>query len=157
MYLYQHVLVSVPLSEVPPKHAERTLQELMRTLSVLVRNWCVPWAYSSGTDAYPERTRQELMRTLSVLVRNWCVPWAYSSGTDGYPEHMQHHLTGMRTAQHRRKNSKFKKGPFKPFWAYALGTGACTQRVRQDLTRALRRRITDTSSLNWNINESVGK
>ncbi len=72
-------------------HAERAHQELMRALSIRVRNWCVHWAYASGTntctersplktwwayasgtDAYPEHTGQELMRALSIRVRNWC-------------------------------------------------------------------------------------
>ncbi len=84
----------------------------MRTLSIRVRNWCLLWAYGSGTDACTEHTGQELMRALSIRVRNWfvhwahiwnlkrslqnmlsirvrnwCVPWAYAAGTDAYPEH----------------------------------------------------------------------
>ncbi len=61
--------------------------------SVLVRNWCIRWAYVSGTDAYPENQIwkdtftsnyaehkcKELMRELSVHVRKWCVPLAYAS------------------------------------------------------------------------------
>ncbi len=71
-------------------HAERARQELMRALSIRVRNWCVHWAYASGTNtwterspfktcwayasgthAYPEHTGQELIRALSIRVRNW--------------------------------------------------------------------------------------
>jgi hypothetical protein len=44
---------------VPSKHAEHTHQELMRTrqelmhlLSVHVRNWCIPWVYTSVLYAY---------------------------------------------------------------------------------------------------------
>ncbi len=59
-------------------HAERARQELMRALSIRVRNWCVHWAYASGTNACTERspfktcwayTHKELMRTLSIRVR----------------------------------------------------------------------------------------
>ncbi len=32
------------------KHAQHTHHRLMRTLSIRVRNWCVFWAYASGTD-----------------------------------------------------------------------------------------------------------
>ncbi len=35
-------------------------------LSIRIRDWCVPWAYGSGTDAFAEHTHQELMRMLSV-------------------------------------------------------------------------------------------
>ncbi len=68
-----------------------TGQELMRALSIRVRNRCVHWAYASGTNActgrspfiicwayasgagaYAEHTGRELMRALSVRVRNWC-------------------------------------------------------------------------------------
>jgi len=51
------------LSVVTSKHAEHTCQELMRTLSIRVRNWCD----GSGTDAFAQ------------CVRNWCVPWAFAS------------------------------------------------------------------------------
>jgi hypothetical protein len=71
-------------------HAEHARQELMRALSIRVRNWCVHvhweyvsgsnaclehspcktcWAYTSGTDAYPEHTGQELMQALSACMR----------------------------------------------------------------------------------------
>ncbi len=36
-------------------------QGLQNILIMRVRNWCVHWAYASGTDACTERTRQELM------------------------------------------------------------------------------------------------
>ncbi len=79
--------------------SEHTGQELMCSLSIRVRNWCVPWAYASVSYAYAqhkynnskfekvpskhaEHAIKELMRTLSVCVRNWCVHWAYASGTD---------------------------------------------------------------------------
>jgi hypothetical protein len=48
-------------------------------LSIRIRNWCVPWAYGSGTDACTEPPRQELMRALSPRVRNWCARWACAS------------------------------------------------------------------------------
>ncbi len=41
-------------SAFPSKHAEHTHQELMRTLSIRVRNWCVHWAYASGCLAPPK-------------------------------------------------------------------------------------------------------
>ncbi len=47
-------------SAVPSKHAEHTHQELMRTLSIRVRNWCVQWAYASGTGAHAQRAHQKL-------------------------------------------------------------------------------------------------
>ncbi len=76
----------------------------MRALSIRVRNWCVPWAYASVSDAhaqhahqfsyflnvhfvYPQHARKELMRALSMRVRNWCVRWAYESGTGACTEH----------------------------------------------------------------------
>ncbi len=40
----------------------------MRMLSIRIRNWCVSWAYASGTDANAEHTRQELMRMLSISI-----------------------------------------------------------------------------------------
>ncbi len=105
-----------------PQHARK---ELMRALSMRVRNWCVHWAGASGTDAYAEHTSQELVRalsirirylfvhrahslqknaehthqelmhTLSIRVRNWCIRWAYESGTDLYPEHTHQFLMRM--------------------------------------------------------------
>ncbi len=79
------------VQELMHTHAERARQELMRALSRRIRNWCVHWAYASGTnvctelspfktcwayasetDAYPEHTGQELIRALSMRVRNWC-------------------------------------------------------------------------------------
>jgi hypothetical protein len=74
-------------------HAERARQELMRALSLRVRNWCVHWAYASCTNVCTEgspfkhaeqHTHQFRMRTLSkvsIRVRNWCVHWAFVSGT----------------------------------------------------------------------------
>ena len=95
-------------------HAEHARQELMRMLSMLVRNWCVCWAYESGTGACTEHTHQvlmraqgaflsenaehthqELMRTLSIRVRNWCVCWAYASVPDAYAQHAHQFLTRM--------------------------------------------------------------
>jgi hypothetical protein len=77
----------------------------VRILSIGVRNWCVRWAYASGTDAYPEHTHhfltsmlsskiekvlsnhaehtcKEMMRALNVNVRNWFVCWAHQKLTD---------------------------------------------------------------------------
>ncbi len=74
-------------SAVPLKNAH---QELVRTLSIRVRNWREHWAYASVSYAYAqhkrknfkfkkvpskhaEHARKELMRAVSVGVRNWCV------------------------------------------------------------------------------------
>ncbi len=108
-------------------HTEHTSQELMRALSIWVRNWCLLWAYGSGTDAYAEHTGQELMRALiirvrnwfvhwahiwnlkrslqnmlSIPIRNWCVPWAYAPGTDAYAEQTPKEL--MRALSVRVRN-----------------------------------------------------
>ncbi len=59
--------------KVPSKYAEHT--ELMRALRMRVRNWCVPWADASGTDAYAEiadHPRKEMMCTLSILIISLC-------------------------------------------------------------------------------------
>ncbi len=80
-------------------YPEHTGQELMHSLNIRVRNWCVPWAYASVSYEYAqhkhknsifekvsskhaEHTHKELMRALSVHVRNWCVHWACAAGTD---------------------------------------------------------------------------
>ncbi len=97
----------------------------MRTLSIRVGNWCVHWAYASGTDANCEHTGQELMRALSILVRNWCVHWAYESGTDSCTE----------------RTYEIWKGPFKKCWAYASGTSAYPYLPRQQLMRTLSIRL----------------
>ncbi len=90
-------------------YPEHTGQELMRSLSIRVRNWCVPWAYTSVSCAdaqhkhknskfekvpskYAEYVRKELMRALSVHVRNWCMHWAYTSGTDAQAQHAHQNL-----------------------------------------------------------------
>jgi hypothetical protein len=101
-----------------------TCQELVRTLSMRVRNWCTPWAYASVPYAhaqhahqfshfsnihfvYPQHACKELMRALSMCVRNWCVRcWAYESGT----EHTSQELSI------RVRN-----------WAFASGTNLCTE------------------------------
>ena len=81
-------------------YAERARQELMRALSIRVRNWCVHWAYASvtntctecspfktcwayasGTDAYPEHTHEELMRMLSIRISSLRVCSAWFVGT----------------------------------------------------------------------------
>ncbi len=88
-------------SAVPSKHAERTHQGLMRTLSIRVRNWCVRWAYTSGTVAHAECTHQFLTRMHSISVKipnlkgafNPC--WAYASGTDACAEHARKELMRM--------------------------------------------------------------
>ncbi len=74
-------------------------QELIRMLSIQVRNWYVPsWAYESGTDACTERNvlnfKRPLQNMLCIPVRNWggCVHWAYESETDAYAEHKHQKL-----------------------------------------------------------------
>ncbi len=87
----------------PSKNAEHMHQEMMCTLSIRVRNWCIHWTYESGTDAYLEHMHQFLTRMLSISIkilylkrslqsmlskhiRNWCVHWACMSGTDACTE-----------------------------------------------------------------------
>jgi hypothetical protein len=88
-------------SAVPSKHAEHTHKGLMRTLSIRVRNWCVRWAYASGTDAHAEQTHQFLTRMISISVkipnlkRAFKPCWAYASGTDACTEHAREGLMRM--------------------------------------------------------------
>ncbi len=56
----QHKRKNSKLEKIPSKHAGRTRKELMRALSVRVRNWYVHRAYVSGTDACAEHTHQKL-------------------------------------------------------------------------------------------------
>ncbi len=85
-------------------------QELMWALSICIRNWCVRWVYGSGAGACTENKRQELMIKVNACMKFEKVPsklaehisqelirlWAYASVSYVY-------------AQHKRKNSKFKK------------------------------------------------
>jgi hypothetical protein len=153
-------------------HAEHTGQELMRTLSVRVRNWCAPWAYASVPDAhaqhahqfsyfsnvhyvYPQHARKELMRALSMHIRNWCACWACASGTDAHPGHMQQFLTRM-------LSMRFSFRIFQMFilytlsmrvrnwcvhWACASGTDAYAEHTSQELVRALSIRIRCTERI----------
>ncbi len=68
-------------------HAEHTGQELTGTLSMRVRNWCVCWAYKSGTGACTEHTRQGANAWQSAVPSKHAEQRAYTSGTDAYPEH----------------------------------------------------------------------
>ncbi len=67
--------------------AEHTHQELMRMLSIRVKNpnfkrASIPcWAYASGTDACTEHARKELMRILSVRISSLRVCSACASET----------------------------------------------------------------------------
>jgi hypothetical protein len=63
-------------------HAEHVHQELMHALNIRVRNWCVHWAYTSGTNTCTERSP----------FKTSC---AYASGTDTYPEHTSQELMCM--------------------------------------------------------------
>ncbi len=51
-------------------YAQHARKELMHALSMCVKNWCVLWACTVGTDAYTEHTSQELVRALSIHIRN---------------------------------------------------------------------------------------
>jgi hypothetical protein len=90
-------------------YPERTHQELVGSLSIHARNWCVSLAYASVSYAYAqhkhkksrfekvpskhaEHTRKELMRALNERVRNWCVHWTCASGTDACTERMRQEL-----------------------------------------------------------------
>jgi hypothetical protein len=57
------------MSAVPSKQAEHMHQGLMRMLSIRVTNWCIRWAYASGTDAHPEHMHQFLTCMLSIRVK----------------------------------------------------------------------------------------
>ncbi len=50
-------------------HAEHARQELMRLLSIRVKNWCVSWA--CVRVLMPDRA-QSLQNMLSIRIRNWC-------------------------------------------------------------------------------------
>jgi hypothetical protein len=82
-------------------HAEHTRKELMRMLSIRVRNWCVcsacalvPYAYAQyglkvpfqiwNSYAYAEHTRKNLMRMLRVRISSWLVCSANASVPDPY-------------------------------------------------------------------------
>ncbi len=56
---------------------EHPPREPMHTLSILIRNSCVHWAY----------THQELIHTLSMHARNLCICWAYTSLSHACTEH----------------------------------------------------------------------
>ncbi len=70
-------MLSLILRSVHFVYLQHVGKELMRTLSIRVRNWCVRWAYASGImRAGKSRqnmlniyTHQELMHTLSIRVR----------------------------------------------------------------------------------------
>ncbi len=49
---------------------------ILYSLRTRARNWCMHWAYASGTDACTEHAHQELMLT-----------WANESGTGACTEH----------------------------------------------------------------------
>jgi hypothetical protein len=114
-------------------------QELMLAFSIRIRNWCVRWAYESGTDACTEhalRVRYYMHRVHSF---NECE--AYASGTDAYPEHTGQELTvpwasvsvSYTYDQHKHKNSKFEEVPSKK-----------AEHARKKLMRALSVRLAPT-------------
>ncbi len=88
-------------STVPSKYVEHKHQGLIHTLSIRVRNWCIRWAYASGTDAHAECKHQFLTRMLSISVKipnlirafNPCL--AHASGTDACTEHARKELMRM--------------------------------------------------------------
>ncbi len=148
----------------------------MRTLSIQVRNWCPPWACSSGTDAHPEHTHQFLTRmlsmrisfsifqmfilyTLSMRVRNWCVHWACASGTDACTEHARREPMRMLSIRVRNwcmhwayasgTNACTERIPFKKYWAYAPGTDAYPEHTGQELMRMLSMRISS-----WHVSSA---
>jgi hypothetical protein len=129
------------------------LMLILYTISICIRNWCVHWAYASGTNVCTEGTikfvkaptrhaehmRQELMRTLSVCIRNWCYCWADASGTEAYP--WAYASVSYSYARYKCNNSNF----FLKFlqtmlsiwvrnwcmhWECASGTDACAERTR---------------------------
>ena len=151
-------------SAVSSKHAEHTHQELMPTLSIRVRNWCVCWAYVSGTDAHAERTHQFLMRMLSISVkipnltrafkvqtmlsirvRNWCVHWACASGTIACTELTHQVLMRAQSAfpsknaehmhQEMMRTLSIRVRNWCIHWTYESGTDAYLEHMHQFLTR----------------------
>jgi hypothetical protein len=64
-------------------YPEHTGQELMHSLSIRVRNWCIPWAYISVSYSYAQhKLQRSLQNMLSMGVRNWWMHWGCASGTD---------------------------------------------------------------------------
>jgi hypothetical protein len=98
---FKRMLSLILRSAVPSKHSEHTHQGLMRTLIERVRNWCVRWAYASGTDAHAEHTHQFITRILSISVkipnlkRAFKPCWAYASGIDVCTWHARKKLMRM--------------------------------------------------------------
>ncbi len=118
-------------------YTEHTDQELMRALSVRIRNWCAPWPYASVPYAHSQHVHQ-FSRFSNVdfvypqqRVRNWCVHWACASETDAYTE---------QTCQE----------PIRALSIYASGTGTCTEHMRQELMRAL-----NGVNAVWNLKRSL--
>ncbi len=109
-------------------HAEHTGQDLLRALSMRIRNWCPPWPYASVSYAhaqhvhqfsnfsdvhfvYPQHARKELMCALNmrlrnwcIRLRNWCVHWAYMSGTNlCFERCIKFEKVPLKHAEHKRK------------------------------------------------------
>jgi hypothetical protein len=64
-----HQVLMRAQSAFPSKNAEHTHQELMRTLSVRVRKWCVCSACPSVPDTYAQHAHQFLTRMLSISIK----------------------------------------------------------------------------------------
>jgi hypothetical protein len=102
----------------------------MRALSICIRNWCVLWAYVSGTNACTERS--PFKTCWSYASGTDAYPWAYASGTDAFAEHMRQELMCTLSisflcayAQHKHKNSKFEQFHSNYIWEI------CTQIVQK--------------------------
>ncbi len=80
--IWMHMHKNSIFEMVPSKHSEYMHQNLMHTLSIRIRIWCICWACTPEFNAYPEHTGQNLMHALSIHVRIWCMPWAYNSESD---------------------------------------------------------------------------
>jgi hypothetical protein len=69
-------------ASVTDAYPEHTGQELMRSLSMRIRNWCTCWAFASVpcADAQHKRKNSIFEKGLQTMpcirVRNWCVHWA---------------------------------------------------------------------------------
>jgi hypothetical protein len=119
---------------------ENARQEMMRTLSIHVRNWCECSAYASGTGEGTEHTY--------VPGTNACTErspsWAYASGTDAQPEHMHQFLTHMLSISLKNQNFKrFLQNMLRirvrnwcVHWASASGTAVHSQHAHQKLNYA---------------------
>ncbi len=90
-------------------------------MSIRIRNGCMHWAYTSGTNVCTEHTYQELMRALSICIKYLCCTEQWS-------------LQNILSIRIRNRCVH---------WAYAPGTYACTEYTRKEILRLLRKRTSN--------------